>query len=558
MKEDLKVSLSPDVEWEGLDFGTPLEKIPCTCGQDSVTACIKILPTAPNSKPVIVYNSCARAIWAAMKRQCRDVPTPDPEMLSDFKTYLERHWYPIFDDVASILKYNWADFYNHLSAKKQKLLDKIDWNDPRALSKYEFHIFCKREKQVVNSWLKLPKNRAISAPNEEAKGVLGPVIWALEYIIGDLVPGYSHPDKNWGQMEKQLAEYYKEGFIYKVSGDGSAFDTTQSYDVKNLVEFELYRRIVKAGKIHHVSPDIFLRTATRKKRMLICDARTQDGKLITLARGNVTGRVFSGTNDTTFGNTLRMALYQHYVMHLAGYRRNEYKVWAKGDDFVVFLKEVKPNVSDAYYKVFTKSLPNVSDQKAMIHGLGMVLKMLDFGKIEDMDFCSTHVIRDDETFKIVRQVDRMMPLSHYSVKAKSFTPTEMHYYLKAQADSIRAWAGDMPYFGDYAKAFDFHAAKITPNKLHTFSGEGRKRLDAEFNTRSVDTKYLDLGYDFHYGWNLRQSETKVSKEAVYDFLLTKYGLSKIDIDAHAELLLKDSMIFDNISRHGLISGIPEA
>jgi hypothetical protein len=551
MKPDLDCVQNPEVAITGkYGFKNSLEEIPCTCKQEAVVAARKILPTADNTPEILVYNNCARSVFAAFIRQCRVTVFSDPVALKEFEVYLEKRWYPVFDDVVTILSYEWAGFYNHLPRRKQLLLDKIDWTDTKALSKYEYHIFCKREKQIIESWLKLPKNRAISAPNEEAKAVLGPVVWALEAIIGDLIPGYAHPDKNWNDYEKLLSEYWRDGFQFVIQGDGSAYDSTQCQKKKSLVEHVLYNKIVDRGKIHHVDPEIFREVATKAKRKLTADVITKEGK-IHLASADVNGTVFSGSSDTTFGNTLRMALYQHFIMYKAGYTEDQYHIWAKGDDFAVFVKYVKDNLEATYYKYFSKptSPPSKSMSKEELysnytHGLGMILKYLTIGDFETIDFCSTNVIKDGDKFKIVRQLNRMSPLCHYTVKGKDFTPTEMHYYLLAQADSIDSWGKDMPFFGDYAEAFRYHAHKIQPKHAVSWDGDERVILKSK-GGRSADMRYCDLGYDFSYGYRMRQSDTKISNEAVYDFLMRKYNISKVEIDSHATKL-KEGMLYSEL------------
>ena len=553
-----------------------LKDIPCTCKGELQNAAKKILPTADNTHKIVVFNNCARTLKAAARRQMREQPLFCPYMMNGAnKTQLqtqrnmmtfeefvdnifEKEIIPILDKFG----YNVNEWMNHLTAKKQKeVLGYHNGDTIKPEWMTEYSMFCKREKQIQDTQDKMPKNRAIACPHNAKKYVCGPIIWALETLFAKDFKGYCG-GKNWDELENLFTQYYHEGFTHTFQGDGSAFDSTQTFNLK-YVDRLIYNYLIKQNKIKHVDVELFEKAMNAIYKTIELKIMSSS-KVTRLGKIGLNGTVFSGDPDTTFGNTLRMSLYIRYTMYLAGYHEDHFRLVCKGDDFVVFasylIKDVpwenykgfgstkyKIDKNDPHYAIKTAfyQVWHPADDKTQLEehkGLGMVLKFLKVGNYEDIDFCSTHVIHMNkntgkDTFKIVRQVNRMSPLNHWCCKALGYSKHQMKQYYIDLALSMRSWANDMPLFKDYIYALEEHAKMIKPEgKDKTPKVESRMLFDVNpliygpLRGYTNTEKYDKYDNDFVYMYLDRVSKRKPTDDEVYEFLLEKYNISKLDIN----------------------------
>lgn len=530
----------------GLSLDTPLIEVECTCRGEREVACKRILPTGTNTKGVIVYNSCRRTLFAALRRQLKLTSPPDPKVVPELHKFMDEYFDKYIEPHLRDFDYSFSQWYNHQPRHKQDALDRID---PSKIEEVVYGLFCKREKQEMGG-----KNRAISNISNETKFVMGPVIWMLEELADKFFPGYCGK-KNWNDLEKYYNEAYQQGFRYVVQGDGSAFDLSQHNDCK-YIDFKIYSYLADRKLIHHVPNDTFKKVATQKIRKLKASYFV-NGVQKVLGTALVQGTVFSGSSDTTFANTLRMAIYNMFTLEKAGLRFDiDYKLLCKGDDFLVLVKEMR-DYDGIYYKYWCKAVKDPMTYSYEPYGIGQVLKFLVVGDYSTLDFCSTTVIpynADGATkFKIARKVDRMNPLSHYSRAALQMSALELKQYYLDLAMSIDVSMPNMPFYASYSEAFKYHASRIPgiPIRLTT----GRKRLTLpDDGHRKIDDSseiatyiYKDYGRDFVEGLKNRLSSTKIPEEYVYNHLRTKYGLSYNDIQLHARNLRTDLYLYDHIA-----------
>lgn len=558
-----------------------LETLKCTCKGTQQPAAKKILPTADNTKKIVVYNSCWRTLAAAARRQLREQPAFCNTMMkgrrlkNNMMSYEEFCDYIFKKEIIPILEdfdYNLAEWMNHLTRQKQDevldyylhytQIDKTKLNGCTYKDLITYSMFCKREKQIIDDGL--PKNRAIACPKAAKKYACGPVIWGLETEFASKFKGYCG-GKNWEELEHLFEQYYKEGFVHTLQGDGSAFDSTQTMNHKYIDKL-ITNYLVDKGHIKHVEPELYQKAMNAAVKVIELKLVTGSGikRMGDLA---VNGTVFSGDPDTTFGNTLRMAMYIRYTMYLAGYKEEEFRLVCKGDDFVVFTQYLLKTVPWENYSVFGKTKyqipttdihyaiktafyqvwhPSDTTYQKEEKGLGMVLKFLKVGDYSDIDFCSTHVIHynkgsGNDKFKIVRQVNRMSPLNHWCTKALSYSNFQMKQYYNDLALSMRSWCDGMPLYSDYITALEEHAKQIkvtkpdkTPKvkpRLH-FETKGGGKLRGFVDT----SKYDKYGRDFVYQFEERQSKNRPSDNEVYDFLLERYNIGKLDISDFSKRL----------------------
>ena len=523
---------------------TKISDIPCTCKADQEIALLQILPVGSNTPEVICYNSCDRTLFAAFKRQLMRVYEPDPQILEQYKVFAGQYFSKYVQDHLVDFDYSYSQWYNKMPRSKQDAIDnakKKAEDDPPTI--VEYGLFCKREKQEAGG-----KNRAIANIEPMIKYIMGPVTWALEDIADKHFPGYCGK-KNWQDLEHKFQEFYQQGFIYVLQGDGSAFDACQDVGLKEIDRL-IYNYLADHKLVHHVDNELFRLVSTARLRELKAKKMSNAG-ITQMASATILGTVFSGASDTTLMNTMRMALYNMFTLHRKGlvYGR-DYQLLCKGDDFMVFVKTPDYNgVSweDVYMEIWCpKSKSMITDYEAGAQGkIGLILKFLNVGGYETIDFCSTTCIPYDgySKFKLARKPSRMDPLAHYSRNAIKFKPPELKQYLLDQATALDISHGNMPYYRTYADAYRYWASTIEGQPRRKVTGRPRKRLPPDGHreiegTDDYDFEYASYGYDFIQGIRTRKSTNQPKDAEVYDHLLTHFGISQNTEQAHGRFLVQ--------------------
>lgn len=523
---------------------TKISDIPCTCKADQEIALLQVLPVGSNTPEVICYNSCDRTLFAAFKRQLMRVFEPDPQILNQYKQFAKQYFDKYVRDHLVDFDYSYTQWYNKMPRGKQDAIDnakrKVEDDPPTIV---EYGLFCKREKQEAGG-----KNRAIANIDPKIKYIMGPVTWALEDIADKHFPGYCGK-KNWQELEHKFEQYYQEGFIYVLQGDGSAFDACQDVGLKEIDRL-IYNYLADHKLIHHVDNELFRLASTARLREL--KAKRMSNKGVTqMASATILGTVFSGASDTTLMNTIRMALYNMFTLHRKGltYGR-DYQLLCKGDDFMVFVKTPDFNGTpweDVYMEIWCpKSKSITTDYEAGALGkIGLILKFLNVGGYETIDFCSTTCIPYDgySKFKLARKPNRMDPLAHYSRSAIKFKPPEFKQYLLDQATALQVSHGNMPYYRNYVKAYQYWASTIAGQPRRKTTGRARKHMAPDGHreiegTDDYDYQYASYGYDFIQGLRARKSTNQPTDAEVYDHLLTHFGISQNTEHAHGQFLVQ--------------------
>lgn len=527
---------------------TTIKEIPCTCSGDDEVSLQSILPVGSNQPEVICYNSCDRTLFAAFKRQMMRVYEPDPKIAEDFKQYTQQYFDKYVKPVLASFDYSYTQWFNRLPRSKQIPME-IEHEKIQACiypDDVEYGLFCKREKQEAGG-----KNRAIANIEPPIKYIMGPVCWALEDVADKFFPGYCGK-KSWDDLEHLFEQYYAEGFKYVLQGDGSAFDTCQHYELK-VIDRLIYSYLADNGKIHHVEPAQFKRLATAKLRELNAQSFRQ-GVRARLGSATIRGTVFSGASDTTLMNTLRMALYNMYTLERQGLVYNkDFKMLAKGDDFIVFVRSPQLGAigyEEMYLQTWRpkpkKHLDaNFRDNKGT---LGMILKFLNVGDYDTIDFCSVTCIpyADHTKFKLARKPNRMVPLAHFSRQALKFTAGELKQYLLDQALALEISHHNMPFYRDYALAYRAQAGRIdaVPTRRQTgknrvqLPDDGHRHVEVSATETFAEQEFYDYGHEYVYGYSSRiSSHDDITDTEVEEHLLKHFGITQNDIEYHREFLL---------------------
>lgn len=386
----------------------------------------------------MAWGKSKQTLFAAAKRQIKIAPAPDSKVASDFITYakdvVERE---IGDDLTHF-GYSYNDWFNHLPAKKQKLIDKVQkylfdnaahldlsTKEIQEILSLNYEAICKTEIQALDG-----KPRMVCSIPQLIKFCMGPVTWMLEEICAKKFNGYCG-GQNLTQMAEKINKYIDQGFTKVVEGDGSAFDNSQDVTLKALDRY-IYNRI--SDSIYHVPKEIFKKIANLHYKNM--DVKyTENKHKKTLFSYSVLGSVFSGDCDTTLANTLRMALYNRYTNDKIGLKYGiDYIVFSKGDDFSVMYKEYVPDdlIRRAYGTYFlAKPKGDEEMQDLRIGGLGQICKFLEFGPPNSFKFCSLRSWYIDENTRhitLTRDPSKLYNLSQYSIKSKSYNTQQYAQY----------------------------------------------------------------------------------------------------------------------------------
>lgn len=514
------------------DFGytieTQVKDILCTCLNKPMLR--RLLPTSQTSAPVTCYQNCPRVLYTATMRQLRGPDNPkfrfDKEAIASYHKYCDKYFEEYILPLLKDFKYDVEAWMNHLKDynkqnevlefynlyKKGKLYDP-KWQQGKYLN---YTLFAKQEKQVVGD--KYPKCRAISACPPLMKWLKGPIAVALEKLFHGKLPGFKissngKPCKTWAEIEQYYEKCHREGKDSIIDIDGSAWDSTQAHHMK-YISNKVYNWLYDNQKITHIDPQFFYEQINKRTRTLV--AKTYiNGKSWIVFAAEIDSTTFSGDPGTTLDNTLTNLTLNHWIMHendlVIG---KDYEIDAAGDD----------------YSCKLCSLKNTRELRASIEknwrALGLIPKYVLDGDYSNITFCSTSVIpyndeKGNKKFKVVRQLDRMNPLSHYSRKALGYSAGQLKHHYQELAEGMKQWSEGMPFYDDYRKAFQMYADKIKTKPIRERAGRAKLTF--------VSEEAYDDATTYHNMDKFRISNNKAPDKAVYDFLLEKYSLSKADI-----------------------------
>lgn len=522
------------------NFETKVADVICTCVDKPRIK--KILPTTENMNKVICYPQCPRSLFVSTCRQC--VRSTKTDTLSIDHIIIQKyHKFCDFifeDEIQPIIdkhfEYNLQDYMNHLKslAKQQEVIDYYnDFINNNTLETEDliqnctkYTLFSKEEKQILEldpvGNPTFPKCRAISACSPQLKWIMGPVILELERIFGLYLKGYKINQngkqiKTWEEIENYYEECYASGFINSLDIDGSRWDTTVRGHMRYLPN-KIYKYLADTNKIYHVTPNLFHDASTATYRTLTAKSYI-GGRSYTIMSVRVKDTTFSGNPDTTWLNTtVNLSVGRYIAEDVCGISKDQYAINTAGDDY--------NSMSTPH------NIENIKTQVPKIwKGLGLCPKYAISGDFTNITFCSTNVIpyehNNKQKFKIVRLLNRMNPLMHYSISAMHLSRGQLKKYYNELALGIEHWAPDsLPYYSDYAKAFRYHAQQITEPEENM--PIGRKKMIFQGTNRQYEM--ADNDYEKHKD-SVRISVKRPPDHYVHDFLLQKYGVSATNIDS---------------------------
>lgn len=533
--------------------------ITCTC-ETHKSKYLQLFGDTTIEKDSIIYNTCKRTIFAAAKRQIKSAPVPDLEVARDFLHFAKTKVKQLIGDDLDDFGYSFNQWYNHLTADKQKRMDQVHeflfGNDPLKehyvdlahldpkLLHYE--AICKAEIQGVDG-----KPRMVCSIPDLIKYVMGPICWRLEELFSLKIPTYCG-GQNLTQMQDKINHYIDEGFDVVAEGDGSAFDNTQDVMLK-AIDRHIYQWI--SSKVYHVPQELF--NFVSQACYKVMDVLLVDGKkkkcLLTYA---VLGTVFSGDCDTTLMNTLRMGLYNWYTNEKAGLILNkDFICFSKGDDFTVMYqshldRSIPKRAYDKYWLKKPKfSGPIYDGLDDRVYGIGQILKFIEFGDPNTIKFCSLRAWYVDYRAKhifLTRDPAKFLTLSKYSRKACHFNNKLLAQYCYDQALALKTSYNGIDYFDKFALEY------IKVGNYYDKHSEVMKKRYRDVVDRRVT---LPLESELYDGYNRTGRmvsfkihgsywETMQSIERQQTMILPKDQLEVVNQQINAEFADRDIFVLD--------------
>lgn len=462
--QDAEIRSLAGINFENFD-NIDCKDIRCTCADKP--RYMQLFNDVVADRDSILYNNCKRTIFAAAKRQIKSAPTPDPSVLDEFLTFSKQKIDELVGDDLLSFGYSYNQWYNHLTLAKQKKMDKVhefihgtnpleehyisvSRTDPKM---FHYEAICKVEVQGIDG-----KPRMVCSIPDLVKYVMGPITWKLEELFAAKIPSYCG-GLSLSQMQDKINHYIDDGFCIVAEGDGSAFDNTQDFKLKELDRY-IYNKI--AGCVHHVPRDLFEYVANMIYKIMDV-IHTENNKRTTIMSYAVLGTVFSGDCDTTLMNTLRMGFYNWFTNVKLGFTFGEQFIcFSKGDDFTVMYKitvnEQKIRyIYDQYW--LKKPDPNSAaydgcDER--VYGLGQILKFIEFGPPSSIKFCSLrawYTCYHTQHIYLTRDPNKFTTLSKYNRKILHMTKQQRVRYCYDQALALKVSYPGINYFEDMAAMY---------------------------------------------------------------------------------------------------------
>jgi hypothetical protein len=503
------------------------------CGCDTNAKYMASLVTNPINTPYL-YNACAKNNFSAVRRLLANYVKPDQEILKKFKIYVQKIIKQEIRPMLHDFDYDHVKWFNHLTlAKQEEVITYFNHKENRKYDRMtipdkvssEYTNFVKTEKQAFkdkcNSVIckcEKPKTRCICSPNAYLKYVMGPVCLQLEAIFKNNFKSYKVP-KTYGETEQELDKLEAQGYKYTLQSDGKGFDNTQYQEIKDIVDKEIYKIIL--NNIHHVPKEHFEQAVLQADWRTIIIKYIEGKEMKSIGKVKIRGKTFSGSMDTTLMNTIRMGLYHRYFIE-EYLKITEYEIWVKGDDLVIFFKELPKDLENKYFQLFLKY-----GEKQTIHGLGQIAKFLKIGDFEDFDFCSTHAFKTDAGYKITRQFDKIFDNDVWSRKAAFKNNGEVNEIMAAIELGASKWTKGSKLMSTFYRALK---ERNTDPTVKSQTKIGKNKL---YFKEERETPYMFHNIQEQY-WedikNIERTSDRIFSDIDYDiWLIKKHNITILDL-----------------------------
>lgn len=468
--DGLNSYLADSVKW---NYKWPINLTPDiirekNCTDKGKLAVVQILPVLDTAPKIVYYCNCEMCLYAACKRQLIAVPDPSEKKLNQLQEFMDKTIMPEMRELLKDFHYSYDVWYNHLTAEQQREIDDVKMED---INKRNCSVFCKGEKQQADN--PPPKNRCISALNDNHKYVMGPIIYALEQYMKDF-KGYGG-GQNWDDLAQTLDEWLESTWRL-VQSDVSGMDRSVKMRLKEIVFNAIYKLV--EDKVTHVDIETYRKHAYPVRTVMLAKQFSKDG-LIDYGHSSIEATVFSGSCDTTLMNTIVTIILNRFVMEvILQLKKDEYGLKCKGDDNMGGVPERINNkqLVDAYGQCYyyASDIKNMHANLYGKHGFGLTLKFLQCSDhLDDADFCSTNAFycRDCKKHRITRKIDRFVELTPWSAAIIPLSDKQRTAYKNNLHLSNLKWMKGLPIFTELNDKL-----KGDDKKMKPIFGNTKKRL----------------------------------------------------------------------------------
>jgi len=212
-------------------------------------------------------------------------------------------------------------------------------------------------------------------------------------------------------------------------------------------------------------------------------------------------------------NTMTNLSLSHFVFNSYGLDRSKYRLSTAGDDFncCIASEDNTPDLRNHIEKTWKN--------------LGLLPKYVLHGDYSNITFCSTNVIpymlHNEQKFKVVRQIDRMLPLATISEKALHYSAGRLKYHYQELINGLKTWAHNMPFYREFIQAYQKqHDAIPEP---YQFDPPGLSKI-------TFPSSEVYETFDYRNMSEVRVSDRQPPDTAVYAFLLEKHGITQKNVE----------------------------
>jgi len=233
-----------------------------------------------------------------------------------------------------------------------------------------------------------------------------------------------------------------------VSGDGSAFDSTQRAENIRAIDHTFLRATLdKALSLYDLPKTTMekLKEMYYKTTAAVTFAGPERKKEYMVV---VQGTRFSGHPMTTLGNTNCTGAYYLFALHKAGIPEEEYMLWASGDDSCVFIRQDR---LEAFRKVFWELWHDNKDED-IEHGLGQCAKKFDVSPAHEVHFISKTSIPSGRGIKLIREPKKAITKSQFYKGANKDYHSEPKMHALAVVNSECAWTTSLCWMSEWIAA----------------------------------------------------------------------------------------------------------
>lgn len=469
------------------------------------------------------FHTCARTLTAAvLGRALAPVPAPAKKVLREYLDFYRSVVIPQAMDQLVRFKFSFDDWLEHVESSKRNAV--IKSHGKYVLGKSDLpntaESFVKVDEKFP-LYSKIPRPRCIIAASPDIKPIEGPFYHALEscwdYKSGTKqgLRGYCG-SKNWTELADAISSAWNRMsdpvfVMYDVSG----FDASQHAEIMSVTDSGFYEKIlandnVKLQLSAHYGACYPKLVSSVRNISISSTARfnTPTGRKV-LMKWVTKGGVPSGRNNTTEGNTRRSASYFQFACFRKSIPEDKYEFWAKGDDLLAIVERDASNV-------LMRSLREVFTNGLQTGGLGMLLKSIEVGGVNDLDFVSLNAFRSSGRFVLIRQIDRFLSLTPWTQSIYRWEKTRENFIIMrnlqwSEFKNIEAWTG-----GVFLNIFTSYSRVLLAYSKHSRVGGAKLRYRQEGSLYSNFTRSQIVGADVNVDFSA--------------WLFDKYGITGADCE----------------------------